>query len=203
MATQNDRINLRLWYWWVFASGLGAAIGLPLTLLVAFAVTDIAGVEMGRNLPGHGRSLYVGILAATVFWLAPFALMMGGAAGGLLAGGVQWLVLRQYVRHAGWWVLVSALAWAAAWAVHGRVDGVSFDKNYLASDLVFLAVVGVTCGVVFGSIVGVKLVSFWRRPPSPSPVWSQWPRSPCLRSLPLPITRSPTAATGRPWIHAP
>ncbi len=168
MATQNKQVNLRFWYWWVFASGLGAAIGWPVTLLVAFAVTDIVGIETGRDLPGHGRSVYFGVPLPTVFWLAPFTLILGGAAGGFTAGGLHWLVLRRHVSHAGWWVLVSALAWAVVWAVHGRVDGVLFDRNYLAFDLRFFAVVGALCGVLFGSIIGVKLALFWRRPPSRS-----------------------------------
>jgi hypothetical protein len=166
MATQYEHANLKFWYWWVFASGLGAAIGWPVTLLVAFAVTDIAGIEMGRDLPGHGRSVYFGVPSPAVFWLSPFALMIGGAAGGLLAGGVHWLILRRHVSHAGWWVLVSVLAWAVAWAVHGRVDGVYFDRNNLAFDLRIVAVVGTFCGILLGSIIGGKLLLFWLRPPS-------------------------------------
>ncbi len=168
MATQNESVSLSFWYWWVFASALGAAIGWPVTLLVAFAATDIAGIEIGRDLPGHGRSVFFSVPLPAIFWLAPFALILGGAVGGFMAGVLHWLILRRHVSNAGWWMLVSALAWAVAWAVHGRVDGVSFDRNVLASDVRIVAVVGVLCGVLFGSIIGVKLVLFWRRPPSRS-----------------------------------
>lgn len=36
---------------------------------------------------------------------------------GVLIGILQWVVLRQHVRQAGWWILASALGWAAGWGI--------------------------------------------------------------------------------------
>jgi hypothetical protein len=32
-------------------------------------------------------------------------------------GVLQWAVLRRYLRQAGWWILASALGWAAGWGI--------------------------------------------------------------------------------------
>lgn len=36
---------------------------------------------------------------------------------GLVIGILQWVVLRQYLRQSGWWILSSAVGWAAGWAI--------------------------------------------------------------------------------------
>ncbi|GAB4531541.1 MAG: hypothetical protein Kow0063_10930 [Anaerolineae bacterium] len=38
---------------------------------------------------------------------------------GLVTGILQWVVLRQYLPQAGWWVLASAAGWAGGWALIG------------------------------------------------------------------------------------
>lgn len=59
-----------------------------------------------------------------------------GAVGGAVAGAIQWLILRQQVYQAGWWVLASPLGWAIGlatgvsiggafgWAAAGALSGV-------------------------------------------------------------------------------
>jgi hypothetical protein len=38
-------------------------------------------------------------------------------ATGLVIGVLQWVVLRQYLRQAGWWIVFSALGWTAGWGI--------------------------------------------------------------------------------------
>jgi serine/threonine-protein kinase len=38
-------------------------------------------------------------------------------ATGLVIGTLQWVVLRQYLRQPGWWIVFSALGWTAGWGV--------------------------------------------------------------------------------------
>jgi hypothetical protein len=39
------------------------------------------------------------------------------ASVGFVSGIMQWVVLRQYMRQAGWWILASALGWTAGWGI--------------------------------------------------------------------------------------
>jgi MFS family permease len=39
-------------------------------------------------------------------------IVLQGILIGLIIGVMQWLALQRWVRRAGWWLLVSALAWA-------------------------------------------------------------------------------------------
>jgi len=61
-------------------------------------------------------------------------LLVGVSLYGLLAGALQWLVLKRQVARAGWWVLASSVAWLVAipvgdmagppgWAVYGAITG--------------------------------------------------------------------------------
>jgi hypothetical protein len=38
-------------------------------------------------------------------------------ATGLVIGLLQWVVLRQYIPRAGWWIVFSALGWTAGWGI--------------------------------------------------------------------------------------
>ncbi len=42
---------------------------------------------------------------------ATFLVFVGSIIAGLLLGVMQWLVLRQYVYQAGWWIVANSLAW--------------------------------------------------------------------------------------------
>ena len=69
-----------------------------------------------------GEKYRVWILTTAVGWVAGTAIMIAavppglgavsGAVLGATTGMMQWLVLRPQVRWAGWWVVVSTLAWA-------------------------------------------------------------------------------------------
>jgi hypothetical protein len=41
----------------------------------------------------------------------------GLVATGLVIGLLQWIVLRQYLRQAGWWIVYSTLGWTAGWGI--------------------------------------------------------------------------------------
>lgn len=77
--------------WWVLVSVAGWGIGWPL------------GWALGwRVFGGLGFSVVYGVI---------------GAAGGIAAGFGQWLVLRNQIQRAGWWMVVSAVGWSAALAL--------------------------------------------------------------------------------------
>ena len=68
---------------------------------------------------------------------------------GLVAGVLQWLVLRQTVARAGWWVLASTVGWVA-----GIPIGEMVGWNGL--------------GAVYGAITGAVLVGLLRQSHPPS-----------------------------------
>jgi hypothetical protein len=84
-----------LWLGWLLASAVGWAVG--------------------RTVGGPLSEIIVQVLAGT--W-EPFVVeLVGGFAAwatlGLATGMTQWLVLRQYVRGAGWWVPITTVAYGA------------------------------------------------------------------------------------------
>ncbi len=78
----------RMGLWWVLAGIAGWGIGWPL------------GWSLGWGLfGGLGFAVVYGVI---------------GLVGGFLAGLTQWLILRNQVQRASWWMLFSALGWGLA-----------------------------------------------------------------------------------------
>jgi hypothetical protein len=42
---------------------------------------------------------------------------VGAAVGGVVAGLLQWLLLRRILKDAGWWILATVVEWIAGWAI--------------------------------------------------------------------------------------
>jgi hypothetical protein len=90
-----------------------------------------------------------------------------GIIGGAIAGIMQWLVLRQHVSQASWWVLASTVGWAVGGAVGGDVGGAAVGAGNLAiiADRAMSgAPVGALGGAVAGSITGIALVWLFQHP---------------------------------------
>ncbi len=106
-------VGWRLWLWWVLASTMGWAVGRP------------AGVAVGSS----GDIIMAGYVGVTV--------------GGVVAGVLQWLVLRRQVARAGWWVMASAVAAAIVGVVIFGVGVVSVDVGWVVGAGLFGTVLGV------------------------------------------------------------
>jgi hypothetical protein len=104
---------------------------------VPFLVTDIAKVA-GRNV---GYSLFVCV-----------------AAGGLISGGWQALILRTRFRKTRWWVLASALGWMLAAGTSAAAEPISRLRAFrgLLGAFVYLGVVAAG-GLILGLVTGVCL----------------------------------------------
>lgn len=85
---------------WAAACTVGGAAGG--LVYEAFARADLAEVTIARAFGG---------------------VVLGALVGSFVAGAIQWLVLRQQVHRAGWWVLASTVGGAIAFAVGGAVGG--------------------------------------------------------------------------------
>ena len=85
MNGERAPVGWRVWLWWVLATAVGWSVGGYLGSAAGW------GLSRGIAVVGYGA---------------------GAAAGGIAAGVLQWLVLRQQVARAGWWVLASTVAGA-------------------------------------------------------------------------------------------
>ncbi|MBI4785304.1 MAG: hypothetical protein HY785_28950 [Oscillatoriophycideae cyanobacterium NC_groundwater_1537_Pr4_S-0.65um_50_18] len=91
------RDSWTLWEWWVLATIAGEIIGIGIiaaTSAIASHLTAINTVTL---------------------------LHIVGALEGTVLGLMQWLVLRRYVKHAGWWVLATMIGAIAAWLMSLQV----------------------------------------------------------------------------------
>jgi serine/threonine-protein kinase len=122
-------------------------------LIVGVVVGTAQGILLYRRIPGA----FWWIVASSVGWGGGWAIggmvavpsfyrVIIGAAGGVFAGIAQWQVLQRHLPGTGWWVLVSALGWAAGRAV---------------DDFLF----GLVNGAIAGAISGVVLLWLLRRAP--------------------------------------
>lgn len=119
----NTNFNWKLWLQWILATTLGWLVGsafLPLEY--------VAGLGMGVAQWLVLRPLYPNtswwILLSTGGWMLgwgisiavfdPQAAFLIAGFVGLSTSGFQWYILRQWVPMAGWWVVISTLAWVVA-----------------------------------------------------------------------------------------
>ena len=91
-------------------------------------------------------------VAALVAAVPAFDPGLGVAFGGSVLGLLQWLVMRQHVARAGWWVLASTVGWVAG----GFLSG-AFEPGVAG---------WATIGIVYGAISGAVLVWLLRTRPA-------------------------------------
>jgi len=122
------------------------AVNIPRYVSVATGAAAVGVLQwliLRRYLPGPARWLVASLGAAALGFLVVLVLGAvntdsGLATGvglyGTLAGTLQWLVLRQHVGRAGWWVLANTVGWLVAipvgdlagppgWAIYSAVTG--------------------------------------------------------------------------------
>jgi hypothetical protein len=113
--------------WWVLAVAAGEVIGEVLGSRVGFIVDRCLGMGVGAELSR----------VAVMAWCATEAV--------LVATG-QWLVLRQRINQAGWWVLVATAGWVVSYATGELVDEV-------VGEVARWAVVGSIYGIITGTVL--------------------------------------------------
>jgi hypothetical protein len=120
MNTERTNIGWGFWLAWVLASIMGFGMGALLGMSVAYGLFDRDGFDATIGIS--------------------FGIVMG-ATGGFL----QWVVLREKVAQAGWWVLASALGFAVA---GGALGTIGVNGNYVTAGILFTAVFGVIAGIM-------------------------------------------------------
>jgi hypothetical protein len=98
---------------------LGSLLLPPFSLAASGVAIGILQWVVLQNHIWRGRQW---VLASVAGWAAGWAIalvavppdirVLAGAVLGAVVGSSQWLVLRREVHLAGWWIIISALAWA-------------------------------------------------------------------------------------------
>jgi hypothetical protein len=124
MSSQNQpAFDTAFWFQWIMATSLGWLLG---SLVFPNLSSVSAGVGVGvlqwpvlyRRFPQAWRWPLVTAIA----WIAGYVLifvavpddlhlLFSGLLLGLIVGLGQWLILRREVRWAGWWLVITPIAW--------------------------------------------------------------------------------------------
>jgi serine/threonine protein kinase len=175
------------WWQWVLATVLGNVAGWPSGLVVALVLSLRAGNTWAYaalfGLPGLGVGIMQWVILRQIvkkagWWVlanvagsAVFGALFAvgnldlsgagdwakfGALMGVCFGIAQWLVLRQIVGSAGWWVLVSVALNTAGLAVLGA--GLTGLRN-----IVLAVTLTVVMAAIFAGVTGGVLVWLLRR----------------------------------------
>ena len=135
----------------VVGSVIGAAVGIAQLFSLTqpgyragwWVLASIIGWALGWGIGwGTGWSIFGGLGFMGAFGTV-------GALGGAASGVIQWVILRQQVHQAGWWILGGAAGWAAGLAIGVTVGG---------------AFGWAIAGAVSGIITGLVLVWLLRNP---------------------------------------
>jgi len=111
------------WFQWIMATTLGWILG---SLLLPYISLVAAGVGVGimqwpvlyHRIPlawrwplGTAIAWIGGSLFILIAVPADLQIMLAGLLLGPLVGVAQWSILRHHVSWAGWWIVVSTMAW--------------------------------------------------------------------------------------------
>jgi hypothetical protein len=134
--------------WFVLRRHLAQSGGWVLATAVGYTLAAIT-TALIFNLPSSN--------------VAVAGLVAFGTVAGIVCGILQWLVLRQKVAHAGWWVPASTLSLVVGMGIGGPVAiTLGQAERVIESTIVF----GILFGVGVGAIPGAALVWLLRQSPS-------------------------------------
>jgi hypothetical protein len=199
-VSNQEKSSLRwaIWPWWVLLSAVGGGVGFVLGLAAAEAAARVFGRPIFEAvlygilgtlvaalqwpvLRAHVSQAGWWVLASAVIWtlvgaLANLVEIKAGLAAvqpaivGAAVGALQWLVLQKRVHLAGFWIIASALGWAAGWHAAIAMDKVMATIAIVPSETVGLAILFAIFSAVAGAFTGLALIWLLRRPILKEPV---------------------------------
>jgi hypothetical protein len=149
--TASEGMDWALWFYWIMATTIGWLLG---SLLFNGIPVIIAGVTVAafqwavlyKRIHKAWRWLVVtslGWIAGYILYVIFFSESLGILLGPLLGGVVgisQWFLLRKEVDWAGWWIIISVLAWTT---------GLTVVPGLLSSGALPGALTGLTLVILF------------------------------------------------------
>lgn len=124
----------------------GAVIGAGQWFLLRQAI-PITALWIPASAIGLSAGLALGVALLGTKTDA-LTLLLRAAVTGTVLGAFQWVLLRQHLSPAGWWVPVIAVGWAAGWTIT-RLVGVDLSKGW--------AVFGISGAAAFAALSGLAL----------------------------------------------
>jgi hypothetical protein len=150
--TNSKTLDWTLWFYWIMATTLGWLLGniffqgIPV-VISGIAVAAFQWAVLYKRIPKAWRWLAVsslgwilGYILLLIFFPLDFVVLLGPALGGAV-GIAQWFLLRKEVDWAGWWIIISILAWTT---------GLTLVPGLLSS------------GALPGALTGLALVILFR-----------------------------------------
>ena len=150
--TKSETMDWALWFYWIMATTLGWLFGsmffngIPL-IISGVAVAGLQWVVLQQRIQKAWRwailssiGWIIGYILLAIFFPAVMMLLIGPVMGGIL-GLVQWFLLKREVEWAGWWVVISIMAWTT---------GLTLMPGFLTS------------GALPGALTGLALVILFR-----------------------------------------
>jgi len=112
-------------FYWLMATTWGWLLGWLLLSTIALVTAGVgAGVMQCLILTRRIPQAWRWIVATAIGWMAGLGIalatvpsglgMLSGAVIGATTGMAQWVLLQPQVRWAGWWIVISVLAWATS-----------------------------------------------------------------------------------------
>ena len=141
-----------LWFYWIMATTLGWLAGKIFSSAIPIVISGVAiaafqWTVLYKRIKAAWRwfllsslGWIVGYILFVIFLSSNLEILAGLVIGGTL-GVFQWLILRKEFDLAGWWIIISILAWTT---------GLIFMPGLLSS------------GTLPGALTGLVLVIFFR-----------------------------------------
>ncbi|MGB7875660.1 MAG: hypothetical protein WBL25_14850 [Anaerolineales bacterium] len=120
--TKSESMDWALWFYWIMACTLGWLAGrlffsgIPIVISgVAIAAFQWAVLYKRVHMAWRwaivsSLAWIAGYILFVVFFASDMGFLLGPILGGMI-GIVQWFLLRKEVDWAGWWLIVSIMAW--------------------------------------------------------------------------------------------
>jgi len=120
--TKSKTLDWALWFYWIMATTLGWLMG---SIFFQGIPVVIAGVTIAafqwavlyKRIPNAWRWVIVsslgwilGYILFVIFFSENLGFLQGPVMGGAV-GIAQWFLLRKEIDWAGWWIIISILAW--------------------------------------------------------------------------------------------
>lgn len=126
--TKSDSLDWVLFFYWIMATTLGWLVGrmffqgIPM-VISGVAIAGFQWTVLYKRIPGSWRWA---VYSATA-WIAGYILFvilfpeeMGflfGSIMGAILGVVQWFILKEEFDFAGWWIVISMMAWTTGMTI--------------------------------------------------------------------------------------
>jgi hypothetical protein len=148
--TKSETMDWALWFYWIMATTLGWLAGSLFFSGIPVVVSGVAiaafqwavlyrRIQMAWRWAVWSSLTWIAGYILFVIFFQEMGVLLGPMLGGVI-GLVQWFLLRKEVDWAGWWIIISILAWTT---------GLTLVPGLLTSGTLPGALTGLTLVILF------------------------------------------------------